>query len=120
MKNDMTITMTGKYALRQDPYEEVKILCVDRNHPNCVIAMGKDGQLHHRFDDGRVFKQREYHSDLVPLQVKPQLCWGIVRPNGEVCDVRHNEKDAHTLAESHSHGGVLNYTVIKLIPTTEG
>lgn len=87
------ITMVGKYALRQDPYTPVRILCVDRPKDHTVVAMTSTGRLMYRYPNGSQFTNSRHQNDLVPLQEKPKELWVATRANGEWSNLKAPSKE---------------------------
>lgn len=84
-EDEMKITMDGKYAYRKDPYTQVRILCVDRNHPHLpVISLGGEVEYvsYHHASGMAVGDGWDY--DLVPLQEKLPDLWVNIYSDGNV------------------------------------
>lgn len=81
----MKITMDKKWAQRQDPTKEVRVLCVDGPKENFpVIYVDESGGTYTASPTGSYFRDdsEEYFRDLVPLQEKVADVWVVVRNNG--------------------------------------
>ena len=73
----MDIKIDGKYAYRQDPFTQVRILCIDRNNKELpVVSMSEVmGALNYHTSSGGYYKGVETPLDLVPLQEKAPDLW---------------------------------------------
>lgn len=90
------ITMDKKWAQRQDPTKEVRILCVDgpdKDFP--VIYLDEFGNSLTTSPTGSYFRNgsEEYPRDLVPLQEKTEDVWMIMRGNGVFVTDTFKDKD---------------------------
>lgn len=81
----MKITMDKKWAQRQDPTKEVRVLCVDGPKENFpVIYVDESGNTFTTSPTGSYFRDdsEEYFRDLVPLQEKVADVWLVLRNDG--------------------------------------
>ena len=78
------ITMTGQYACRIAPYDQVRVICVDGPDPERPVAFyDAEGRLDCCDAYG---KNSDDNYDLIPLQVRrrPVEAWAVLRADGTV------------------------------------
>jgi hypothetical protein len=114
------ITMDKKWAQRQDPTKEVRILCVDgpdKDFP--IIYLDESGNTLTASPTGSYFRDSngEYPRDLVPLQEKVADVWMIVRNNGSF--VHNAFKDKEACKEWVYLYGTASYQPYKIVRMTE-
>ena len=98
-EDEMKITVDGKYAYYQDPYTQVRILCVDRNnstHP--ILSLSKEGKVEFHSPTG--LAQYLPDHDLVPLQEKLPDLWVVVYEDGGTETFRNKSTAEHWIESS--------------------
>lgn len=95
----MNITMDGKYAYRESPRKQVRILCVDRPWARRVIAMGgATGVITSHLADGKTECTGESLLDLVPLDESLFITTGLYRTRdgtlATICYIRSDLKES--------------------------
>lgn len=93
----MKITMDKKWAQRNDPTKEVRVLCVDGPKEDFpVIYVDELGDTYTTSPTGSYFRDSTegYPRDLVPLQVKVEDVWMIMRGNGVFVENTFKNKES--------------------------
>lgn len=94
----MSITMDGKYAYRESPRKQVRILCIDRPWVRRVIAMGGTGTITAHLSDGKTECAGESPLDLIPLDVSLVVTTGLYRTRdgtlATICYIRSDLKES--------------------------
>lgn len=118
----MKITMDKKWAQRQDPTKEVRVLCVDSGHSKTpVVYVNGGGFIFATAPEGYYLgRDREHLNDLVPLQEKVADVWLVVRNDGtRLSGVFDSEDSANRVI--HNYGVEVHkpYRVVRMTQAEE-
>jgi len=112
------ITIDGEYALSDDPYTPIRILCVDRPHrSHPVVIMDKDGNiLKMRADGSKNYPDGSY---IVPLKKKVGTIWCVFDKNNNLITLRNSEELAERFIRMWEPKNCNSYEIVKMVQSED-